>query len=149
MSTFIDGDLDPARAYYLLKMQDAAQRGFADAWHQPRWIKFRADGDFVFMMIWMNRACADRFYGQCPPQRVIGHCDRACHSDERSAHYALTDQKAVDRSGQVIDCDEPDPNGGTVRVRKFAYRVDSDGLRGWFVYGECPDEPKQHEQPTG
>jgi hypothetical protein len=146
MSTFIDGNLDPSRAYYLLKLQDAAQRGMANNWPQPRWVKYRADDDFVFVMAWMNRACADRFYPNVSPQRVIGHCDRSCHTDERAARYAITDQQAVDRPGLIVECDEPDPNGGTVRVLKFAYRVNADGLLGWFVYGECPDE---QQQPPG
>lgn len=139
MSTFIHGDLDRNRALYLLTMQDAAYRGMADAWPKPRWCKFKADGDSVFVMVWMNKVCAERFYSQCSPYRVIGHCDRVCWSDEASAQYARTDQEAVDRAGEIIECREPIDGNGTVRVLKFAFRTETDNLRGWFVYGECPD----------
>lgn len=137
MSTFIDGGLDRNRALYLLTMQDVAYRGMADNWPRPRWCKFRADGDFVFVMVWMNRACSDRFYPD--PYRVIGHCDRACWNDDVSAQYAMTDRRAVDEAGQIIEVWEPLQSGGSIRVLKFAFRVDTDDLRGWFVYGECPE----------
>ena len=139
MSTFIDGRLDPARAFYLLKMQDYAYRGMADNWPQPRWCKFKADGDSVFVMTWMNKACAEQFYSHCPPQRVIGHCDRICWDDEHAAHYAKTDQEAVDCAGKILETREPIQGNGEVRVLKFAFRVEDEQLRGWFVYGECPD----------
>ena len=138
MSTFIDGTLDRARAQYLLTMQDECIRGMADNWPKPRWIKFMGDGDHVLIMVWMNKACADRFYPD--PYRAIGHCDRLAHSDERAAHYADTDMQAIRQSGRILVCDEPDPNGGTVRVHKLAYRIDNNNLNGWAVYGECPDE---------
>ncbi len=70
MSTFIDGNLDASRAYFLLRQQDAVQRGLTDVWPQPRWIKFKEQGDFVLIMAWMNRACAERFYTDCQPTRV-------------------------------------------------------------------------------
>ena len=137
MSTFIDGNLDRARALYLLTMQDAATRGLSDHWPRARWCKFRGDDDGVYIMVFMNRTCAERFYSGCSPYRVIGHCDRQCHSDEMAAHYAATDREAVERAGEIVECDEPVEGGGTVRVLKFAFRVDSDALKGWFVYGEC------------
>ncbi len=55
---------------------------------------------------------------------------------EAAAHYAQTDEQAIANPGTVIECDEPDPNGGTVKVRKLAYWVDRDGVTGWAVYGE-------------
>ena len=142
MSTFIDGSLDRNRALYLLTMQDAAYRAMADAWPKPRWVKYRADDDHVFLMVWMNRACAERFYTQCDPRRVIGHCDRVCWDDAHSAHYAETDAEAVKRAGEIIETHEPIQGNGTVRVLKLAIRTDNQetGLRGWFVYGECPDD---------
>lgn len=140
MSTFIDGNLDRNRALYLLTMQDAAYRGMADAWPKPRWCKFKADSDGLFIMVWMNKACAERFYARCSPYRVIGHCDRVCWSDEASAHYAVTDHAAVEQAGQILECHEPIDNNGTVRVLKLAFRSNSEQLAGWFVYGECPDE---------
>lgn len=139
MSTFIDGSLDRNRALYLLTMQDAAYRGMADNWPKPRWCKFLGDGDSVFLMTWMNRACAERFYGPCSPHRVIGHCDRVCWDDEHAAHYAKTDHEAVMRAGEIIEVFEPVQGNGEIRVLKFAFRVDTPELRGWFVYGEAPD----------
>jgi hypothetical protein len=139
LSTFIDGNLDRSRALYLLVMQDAAYRGMADNWPRPRWCKFRSDSDHLFVLAWMNRACADRFYTHCDPRRVIGHCDRVCWSDENSAKYAATDEEAVRRAGEIVECHEPTQNG-LVRVTKFAFRSNSPDLSGWFVYGECPDE---------
>ena len=68
MSTFIDGNLDRTRALYLLTMQDVAYRGMADAWPKPRWCKFRSDADNIFLLVWMNKACADRFYTHCDPR---------------------------------------------------------------------------------
>ena len=140
MSTFIDGNLDRARALYLLTMQDAAYRGMADNWPKPRWCKFKSDDDHVFLLAWMNRACAERFYRGKDPRRCIGHCDRVCWSDESSERYAVTDQAAVEQAGQLLECWEPIDGNGQVRVIKFAFRSDSPELRGWFVYGECPDE---------
>ena len=137
MSTFIDGKLDRNRAQYLLTMQDEVIRGMADNWPKPRWIKFLSDGDGVLLMVWMNRACANRFYPD--PYKAIGHCDRICHSDDAARHYAQTDHAAIEQAGTVLVCDEPDPNGGTVRVHKLAYRIDNNNLKGWAVYGECPD----------
>ena len=138
MSTFIHGDLDPARALHLLTMQDIAYRGMADNWPKPRWCKFLADGDFVFIMVWLNRACSDRFYPD--PYRIIGHCDRACWNDEHAASYAKTDRLAVERAGEIVECMEPVQGNGEVRVLKFAFRIDTEQLKGWFVYGECLDE---------
>ena len=143
MSTFIDGNLDRNRALYLLTMQDAAYRGMADNWPAPRWCKFLGDGDHVLLMVWMNRACAERFYPHVAPQRVIGHCDRVCWDDSHSAQYAKTDREAIERAGEIIEVDEPVQGNGTVRVLKFAFRVDTEQLRGWFVYGECPDDQQQ------
>jgi hypothetical protein len=141
MSTFIDGNLDPATALHLLTMQDAAYRGMADNWPKPRWCKFLPDGDSIFIMVWMNRACAERFYGHCSPYRVIGHCDRVCWNDECAGRYAATDRAAVERAGEIIECREPVQGNGEVRVIKFAFRAENEQrLRGWFVYGECPDE---------
>jgi hypothetical protein len=139
VSTFIDGRLDPSRALYLLTMQDVAYRGMADNWPKPRWCKFRADDDFAFIMVWLNRACADRFYSHCDPRRVIGHCDRACWGDVVSERYLASDQRAIDHAGEIIETAEPVEGNGEVRVVKFAFRVDTP-VRGWFVYGECPDE---------
>lgn len=138
MSTFIDGSLDRNRALYLLTMQDVAYRAMADQWPRPRWCKFRADGDHVFIMVWLNRACAERFYPD--PYRVIGHCDRACWNDECSSAYARSDEEAVSRAGEILETQEPLQSGGSIKVLKFAFRVESDELSGWFVYGECPDE---------
>lgn len=137
MSTFIDGRMDRARAQYLLTMQDECTRGLANNWPRPRWIKFMSDGDGVFVMSWMNKACADKFYPD--PYKAIGHCDRICHSDERAAHYEKTDREAIERAGEVIVCDEPLPDGGAVRVHKLAYRIDNNNAKGWAVYGECTD----------
>ena len=139
MSTFIDGSLDRTRALYLLTMQDAAYRGMADHWPKPRWCKYRADGDEVFLMVWMNKACSERFYRGVDPRRVIGHCDRIAFSDEAAAHYADTDREAIARAGEIVESWEP-TNGGDVRVRKFAFRAAGPDLAGWFVYGESPDE---------
>lgn len=141
MSTFIDGGLDRNRALYLLTMQDFAYRGMADNWPKPRWCKFRGDGDSVFIMVWMNRACADRFYGHCSPYAVIGHCDRVCWNDDCAARYAATDRLAVERVGEIIESFEPVQGNGEVRVLKFAFRADNEQLKGWFVYGECPEWP--------
>lgn len=138
MSTFIDGSLDPARAYHLLRMQDFAQRGLADHWPHARWIKFLPDGDHILVMVCMNKACADRFY-HGDGWRMIGHCDRAAWSDEYAAHYAKTDREAIARAGEMVECLEPVQGNGNVRVRKFAYRIDNEEVKGWFVYGECPD----------
>ena len=143
MSTFISGDLDPSRAFYLLKMQDYAYRGMADNWPKPRWCKYLADGDHVFVMVWMNKACADRFYTHCSPYKVIGHCDRACWNDDCAAQYAKTDHEAVAKTGELLELWEPIQGNGKVRVIKFAFRVDTSDLKGWFVYGECPDEWQQ------
>lgn len=132
--------MDRNRALYLLTMQDAAYRGMADHWPKPRWCKFRADGDSVFVLTWMNKACADRFYPEIDPRRAIGHCDRIVWSDLSSAHYAQTDREAVERAGEIVECDEPIDGNGTVRVLKFAFRSNAENLSGWFVYGECPDE---------
>jgi hypothetical protein len=139
LSTFIDGSLDRNRALYLLTMQDAAYRGMADNWPQPRWCKYLGDGDHIAIMVWMNRACADQFYANCSPYRVIGHCDRVCWDDGHAAHYAATDREAIERAGEIVESSEPVQGNGTVRVRKFAFRIDNDQLKGWFVYGECPD----------
>jgi hypothetical protein len=139
VSTFIDGSLDPARALYLLTMQDICYRGMADSWPKARWIKFRADGDHVFIMVWMNRACSETFYAHVDPRRCIGHCDRVCWDDGHSARYAETDELAVERAGEVIETFEPVQGNGEIRVHKFAYRIDNEQLRGWCVYGECPD----------
>jgi hypothetical protein len=139
VSTFIDGNLDPSRALHLLTMQDAAYRGMADNWPFPRWCKFLPDGDFVFVMVWMNKACAERFYSQCSPYRVIGHCDRVCFGDQEAAHYAETDREAITRAGEIIHVIEPLSGGGEVHVRKLAFRIENDNIKGWFVYGECPD----------
>lgn len=138
MSTFIDGELDPARAFHLLKMQDFAQRGMADHWPKARWVKFLPDGDFVFIMVWMNKACAEQFY-KGNGWRVIGHCDRVCWDDAHAACYAKTDREAVGRAGEIIESQEPIQGNGDIRVLKFAYRIDNEQLKGWFVYGECPD----------
>jgi hypothetical protein len=139
VSTFIDGNLDRNRALYLLSMQDAAYRGMADAWPKPRWCKFRSDADNIFLLVWMNKACADRFYTHCDPRCVIGHCDRVCWSDERAARYATTDEESVRRAGDIVECHEP-TDVGEVRAIKFAFRAAGPDLFGWFVYGECPDE---------
>lgn len=139
MSTFIDGSLDRNRALYLLTMQDAAYRGMADNWPKPRWCKFLGDGDSVLVMTWMNRACADRFYGG-NGYSMIGHCDRKAWNDTVSAHYAQTDREAIEKAGQIIECHEPVQGNGLVRVMKFAFRIENEQLSGWFVYGECPDE---------
>ena len=140
MSTFIDGSLDRNRALYLLTMQDAAYRGMADSWPQPRWCKFLGDGDSVFIMVWMNRACSEQFYTSCSPYKVIGHCDRVCWDDAHAAHYAETDRAAIERPGEIIECLEPVQGNGIVRVRKFSFRIENEQLKGWFVYGECPDK---------
>jgi hypothetical protein len=136
VSTFIDGNLDRTRALSLLTMQDVAYRGMADNWPKPRWCKFLGDGDSVFIMVWMNRACAERFYTGCSPHKVIGHCDRVCWSDEHAAQYAKTDREAAARLGEVIESMEPVEGNGEVRVLKFAFRVDTPDLSGVFVYGE-------------
>ncbi len=138
MSTFIDGNLDRPRALYLLTMQDAAYRGMADAWPRPRWCKYRADSDHVFLLVWMNKACAERFYSRCDPRKVVGHCDRICWPDDHASRYAKTDEEAVERAGEIIESWEPTEEG-EVRVKKFAFRAGGD-LAGWFVYGEVPDE---------
>lgn len=138
MSTFIDGTLDRNRALYLLTMQDFAYRGMSDNWPKPRWVKFKGDGDCVFIMVWLNKACAEKFYPD--PYKIIGHCDRACWNDECAAQYAKTDHEAVARAGEIVESHEPIQGNGTVRVLKFAFRADTDDLKGWFVYGECPDE---------
>jgi len=140
MSTFIDGNLDPATALHLLTMQDSAYRGMADNWPKPRWCKFLPDGDDIFIMVWMNRACAEQFYTNCSPYRVIGHCDRVCWNDECAARYAKTDREAVEQAGKILECFEPIQGNGEVRVTKFAFRADNNNLKGWFVYGECPDK---------
>ena len=137
MSTFIDGNLDRARALYLLTMQDASQRGLADHWPYARWCKFKSDSDVIFVMVWMNKACSEQFYPNCPATRVIGHCDRMCHADHLAEHYQATDEEAVERAGEIIETLEPIQGNGDVRVRKFAFRADNDQLKGWFVYGEC------------
>lgn len=146
MSTFIDGNLDPARAYYLLQMQDYAYRGMADNWPMPRWCKFLSDGDHVLTMVWMNKACADQFYSHCSPQRVIGHCDRVCWDDAHAAQYARTDFEAIARPGEVIESWEPIQGNGEVKVVKFAFRAETPELRGWFVYGEVQNEYKQQSR---
>lgn len=146
MSTFIDGSLDPARAFYLLRMQDYACRGMADNWPKPRWCKFLGDGDHVFVMTWMNKACAEAFYKHCPPQRVIGHCDRVCWDDAHAASYAKTDFEAIERAGEIVESWEPIQGNGEVQVFKFAFRVDTPDLRGWFVYGEVTGEHKQQSR---
>jgi hypothetical protein len=138
VSTFIDGKLDRNRALYLLTMQDAAQRGMTDHWPKARWCKFLGDGDSVLVMTWMNKACAEQFYTKCSPLKVIGHCDRVCFSDMAAASYAKTDREAIERAGEIIEVFEPVEGGDPVRVLKLAFRVDSPGLSGWFVYGECP-----------
>jgi len=142
MSTFIDGNLDPATALHLLTMQDAAYRGMADNWPKPRWCKFLADGSDIFVMVWLNKACAERFYAHCDPRKLLGHCDRSCWNDECSARYAKTDREAVARVGEIIESFEPIQGNGEVRVTKFAFRPDPNNntLKGVFVYGECPDE---------
>ena len=89
-------------------------------------------------MVWMNRACADRFYRNCSPYKVIGHCDRVCWSDEQAAHYAETDRAAIKRPGEIMETFEPTEEG-PARVLKFAFRVENEQLKGWYVYGECPD----------
>ena len=139
MSTFIDGNLDRNRALYLLTMQDAAYRGMADHWPKPRWAKFLADGDSILVMVWMNASCARQFYRHCSPHKVIGHCDRICWGDEYAAHYAQTDEEAVAKAGQIIECLEPVQGNGSVRVLKLAFRTENEQIKGWFVYGECPD----------
>ena len=140
MSTFIDGNLDRNRALYLLTMQDYAYRGMADNWPKPRWCKFLGDGDSVFVMVWLNKACADRFYGG-DGYSMIGHCDRKVWGDAVSAHYAKTDRLAVERAGEILECFEPIEGNGNIRVLKFAFRADNEQLKGWFVYGECPEWP--------
>ncbi len=138
MRTFIDGSLDRNRALYLLTMQDEAYRGMADNWPHPRWCKYRADSDEIFVMVWMNRACANEFYAHCDPRKVIGHCDRLCFPDPNAANFARTDQEAVDRAGEVLESFEPVPGREPVRVLKLAFRANNQQLAGWFVYGECP-----------
>lgn len=140
MSTFIHGDLDRNRALYLLTMQDFAYRGMADAWPRARWCKFQGDGDSVAIMVWMNKACAERFYTHASPYRVIGHCDRLVWDDKHAAHYAETDREAITRAGELVESFEPVPGTKPVRVIKFAFRADNEQLKGWFVYGECPDD---------
>lgn len=136
MSTFIDGSLDRTRALYLLTMQDAAYRAMADHWPRPRWVKYKADGDNILVMVWLNRACAETF--GIDPYKLIGHCDRACFNDEMSSCYARTDHEAIACAGQILECTLPDPRGGEVRALKLAIRIDNKELQGWFVYGECP-----------
>ena len=139
MSTFIDGTLDRNRALYLLTMQDFAYRGMADNWPKPRWCKYLGDGDHVLLMVWMNKACAERFYTHCSPYKVIGHCDRVCWPDPDAARYAETDMWAIGKAGELLEVWEPVQGGEPVRVIKFAFRADNEQLKGWFVYGECPD----------
>ena len=137
MSTFIDGNLDRATAQYLLTMQDECIRALADNWPKPRWIKFQGDGTAIAIMVWMNRACAERFYPN--PYAAIGHCDRIAHPDDRAAHYAESDRRAIEQAGTILVCDEPDPNGGVVRIHKMAYRLNTNNHNGWVIYGECPE----------
>lgn len=139
MSTYIHADLDRNRALYLLTMQDAAYRAMADAWPRPRWCKWLGDGDSILLMVWMNRACAEQFYAHCSPYRVIGHCDRVCWDDESASHYAKTDMEAIERAGEIVESLEPVPGREPVRVCKYAIRIDNEQLKGWFVYGECPN----------
>lgn len=135
MSTFIDGSLDRNRALYLLTMQDAALRGMAENWPEPRWVKFRADGDHVFVMVWLNRAYVERF--KVDGHKYIGHCDRVAWPDDVAAHFTRNDEAAVERPGEVIEDVEPLPGMPGVRVRKLAFRINNSNLRGWAVYGEC------------
>jgi hypothetical protein len=138
MTTFIDGKLDRNRALYLLTMQDAAYRAIAEAWPKPRWCKYLADGDSIFVMVWLNLACAETFYRHCDPRRVIGHCDRMCFADADAAQCARNDFEAVASPGKIMEFFEPFGGQEPVRVQKLAFRVENEQLAGWFVYGECP-----------
>ena len=136
MSTFIDGNLDRNRALYLLTMQDECIRGMADSWPEPRWVKFRPDGDHVFVMVWLNRAYVERF--GVDGHKYIGHCDRVAWPDEVAARFARNDERAIERAGEVIEDVEPLPElPEGVRVRKLAFRINNTNLQGWAVYGEC------------
>jgi hypothetical protein len=137
MSTFIDGNMDRDRALFLLTRQDIAYRGMADHWPKPRWCKFVSDADPIVVMVWMNRACSERFYSHCDPRRVIGHCDRAVWGDGCAARYAATDRQAVEQAGEILECMEPVEGRGEARVLKFAWRDEQQ--KGFFIYGECPD----------
>jgi hypothetical protein len=139
MTTFIDGSLDRPRALFLLTLQDAAQRGMGDHWPKPRWIKFLPDGDSILVMVWMNNATAENYYTHTDPRRVIGHCDRVAFPDNLAAEYARQDFAAIAEPGRVHESFAPVQDGRTVRVLRFAYRVDTEQFAGFFCYGECPD----------
>ena len=140
MSTFIDGNLDRSRALYLLTMQDAALRGMAETFPEPRWIKFWHDGDALATMVWMNQAYAHTF--GLDGYRYIGHCDRIAWPDDVAAEFARNDRAAIDHPNTIMTAREPTPRGPSpfTVVRKFAFRVDTDDLHGWAVYGECSAE---------
>jgi hypothetical protein len=87
----------------------------------------------------MNKACAEQFYANCSPYKVIGHCDRVCWDDCHAASYAENDRAAIERAGEIVESFEHVQGNGSVRVTKFAFRIDNEQIKGWFVYGECPD----------
>lgn len=141
MSTFIDGNLDRARALYLLTMQDSVLRGMAEQFPEPRWIKFWHDGDDIPVFVWLNHAYA-KTYG-LDGYRLIGHCDRMAWPDAVATEFDANDRRAIEQAGTVLVCRERTPGGPSEHVisRKFAFRIETEELRGWAIYGECTLEP--------
>ena len=121
-------------------MQDTCLRGMAENFPEPRWIKFWHDGDSVATMVWMNHAYV-RTYG-LDGHRYIGHCDRMFWPDAVAEDFARNDRAAIEQPLTIITAREPTPRGSSPFCvsRKFAYRVDTDDLKGWAIYGECTVE---------
>jgi hypothetical protein len=140
MSTNIPADTPRVVALELLLQQDAALRGMAEHWPYPRWIKIWHDGELMPRMAWINQAYG-RWYN-VKLSHYLGHCDRAVWDDATASAFMEMDRQAIKNPLTIIEGREPSPRGESpfAMSRKFAYRIDTDGINGWAIYGECTPE---------
>jgi hypothetical protein len=137
MGTYIKGDLGRAHAFDLLTAQDACQRGLSESWPFPRWIKIWHDGQPMPVMAWLNAAYCEWY--RVDGYSYIGHCDRIVWPDDIAHEFQENDLRAIQQAGTPLLITERSPRGNepTILVRKFAYRVETEHVKGWAIYGEC------------